>query len=170
MGSVVDRVWLKTRLPELRREGARVVFTNGCFDLLHRGHLECLKSAKSLGNLLVVGVNSDASVRRLKGEGRPYVKEQDRAALVSGLECVDYTCTFSEDTPLELIMELRPDVLVKGGDYKLSEVVGAKEVIAWGGEVRLVEYLAGVSTSEIVRRIRGGQARAEGGDDRGKEP
>ncbi len=147
-----------------------MVFTNGCFDILHRGHLECLRQAKALGDVLVVGINTDASVRRLKGKGRPYVGEKDRAALVSGLECVDYACTFAEDTPLEIIMELRPDVLVKGGDYSHSEVVGADEVAAWGGEVHLVELVPGISTSDILRRIRDGEVRNPTGDGTGKGP
>ncbi len=169
MGLAMDREELKGRLKKLRARGKRIVFTNGCFDILHRGHLECLRQAKELGDTLVVGVNTDASVRRLKGEGRPYVGEEDRVALLSALEPVDYVCKFHEDTPLELIRELRPDVLIKGEDYKASEVVGATEVRSWGGEVRLIRLVPGISTTEIVRRIAsaGGPSPEEGG---GKGP
>lgn len=157
MGLAMDRAELKGRLEKLRAQGKRIVFTNGCFDILHRGHLECLRQAKKLGDALVVGVNTDASVRRLKGEGRPYVGEEDRVALLLGLEPVDYVCKFHEDTPLELIRELRPDILVKGEDYRASEVVGATDVRSWGGEVRLIRLVPGVSTTEIVRRIASAQ-------------
>ncbi len=155
MGEVLNRAALKGRLDEARAAGKRIVFTNGCFDILHRGHLECLRRAGELGDLLVVGVNTDDSVRRLKGPRRPYVGEADRAALVAALECVDFACKFDEDTPLELIRELRPDVLVKGKDYDISEVVGAEDVRSWGGEVHLIDLVGGLSTSDIIRRIAG---------------
>jgi D-beta-D-heptose 7-phosphate kinase/D-beta-D-heptose 1-phosphate adenosyltransferase len=153
VGEFVTREWLKTRLEEIRQGGAKVVFTNGCFDLLHRGHVEYLKQARGFGDFLVVGLNSDSSVQRLKGEGRPYVPEEDRAAVLSALACVDYVCIFDEDTPLKLIKEFRPEVLVKGRDYELSEVVGAEEVKGWGGEVRLVDLVPHRSTTEMAKRI-----------------
>jgi D-beta-D-heptose 7-phosphate kinase/D-beta-D-heptose 1-phosphate adenosyltransferase len=153
VGEFVKRAWLKTRLEKLRKGGAKVVFTNGCFDLLHRGHVEYLRQAKGFGNILVVGLNSDDSVRRLKGPGRPYVAEEDRGAVLAALESVDYVCAFDEDTPLELIKELKPQVLVKGRDYELSAVVGADEVRSWGGEVRLVDLVPARSTTELADRI-----------------
>jgi D-beta-D-heptose 7-phosphate kinase / D-beta-D-heptose 1-phosphate adenosyltransferase len=142
----------------LRRHGPgrshRLVFTNGCFDLLHRGHVEYLHAARSFGDALVVGVNTDASVRRLKGKGRPLVGEEDRAVVLAGLASVDAVALFSEDTPLELILALRPDVLVKGGDYQEDAIVGAQEVRAAGGEVRTVPLVMGRSTTEILERGR----------------
>lgn len=137
----------------------RLVLTNGCFDLLHRGHVACLDRARRMGDALLVAVNSDASVRRLdKGPGRPVAGERDRAEVVAGLECVDLVTLFDEDTPEELIAELQPDVLVKGGDYAEEEVAGAAEVRARGGRVVIVPLLPGRSTSALVERIRGGPA------------
>ena len=136
------------------RDGV-LVFTNGCFDLLHRGHVAYLSAARSLGDTLVVGVNTDASVRRLdKGSGRPLVAEADRAYVVASLECVDAVCLFGEDTPRELISALLPDVLVKGGDYRLDDVVGREEVEAGRGRVVLIPFVEGYSTTELMRRIR----------------
>ena len=135
----------------------RLVFTNGCFDLLHRGHVACLDRARRFGDALLVAVNSDASVRRLdKGPGRPLVGERDRADVVAALECVDLVTLFDEDTPEELIAELQPDVLVKGGDYAEEEVAGAAAVKARGGRVVIVPLSPGRSTSALVDRIRGG--------------
>ncbi len=138
-----------------RGQRGTVVFTNGCFDLLHPGHCGLLAEARSLGDALVVGVNSDDSVRRLeKGEGRPVVGEADRALLVAALESVDAVCLFEEDTPAELIAELLPDVLVKGGDYTLDTVVGRSVVEAAGGRVELLPLVEGYSTSALLTRIR----------------
>lgn len=154
MGADLDRADLVRRFGRPRDE--RLVFTNGVFDLLHRGHLDYLTRARSLGDRLVVGVNSDASVRRLgKGEERPLVAEADRAALVAGLRCVDAVCLFDEDTPLELIVALRPDVLVKGGDYTPEQVIGRAEVERDGGALVLLPFVEGFSTTELIRRIRG---------------
>jgi D-beta-D-heptose 7-phosphate kinase/D-beta-D-heptose 1-phosphate adenosyltransferase len=153
MGEVLDRGALARRLEEARAAGKKVVFTNGCFDILHRGHVECLRQAKALGDLLIVGLNSDDSVARLKGAGRPVMGQEDRAAVLCALADVDYVCIFNEDTPLELIKALRPDVLVKGGDYKPSEVVGAKEVESWGGRVALIDLVPGSSTTGLLDRI-----------------
>ncbi len=135
-----------------RAEGKKVVFTNGCFDILHLGHVTYLSWARSQGDLLVVGVNSDASVRRNKGPRRPIVCEQDRAALLLALRCVDYVCFFDEDTPLRLISELVPDVLVKGRDWA-GNVVGSDVVEAAGGCVRLADLVAGHSTTGIIERV-----------------
>jgi D-beta-D-heptose 7-phosphate kinase/D-beta-D-heptose 1-phosphate adenosyltransferase len=132
-----------------------VVFTNGCFDLLHLGHATYLERARALGDALVVGVNTDASARRLsKGPGHPFVSEADRAGLVASLESVDAVCLFGEDTPLELIRDLVPDVLVKGADYGLDEVVGREVVEAAGGRVELIPLVEGRSTSTLVTTIR----------------
>ncbi len=134
-----------------------LVFTNGCFDLLHPGHVELLAAARALGDALVVAVNTDASVRRLnKGGERPYVAGPDRALVVAALESVDAVCLFDEETPRELIAELLPDVLVKGGDYALQDVVGRVEVEAEGGRVQLIRLVEGYSTTHLLDRIRGG--------------
>ena len=137
-----------------RPRAQRVVFTNGCFDLLHPGHVAYLDAARRLGDALVVGVNTDASVRRLKGEGRPLVPEDARALVLAGLASVDAVTLFAEDTPRELLAELLPDVLVKGGDYALHEVVGRQEVEAAGGRVEIIPFLPGHSTTELLDRIR----------------
>ncbi|MEQ8330747.1 MAG: D-glycero-beta-D-manno-heptose 1-phosphate adenylyltransferase [Longimicrobiales bacterium] len=152
-------VKVQSRYEVLERFGRprpnRVVFTNGVFDLLHRGHVAYLQEARTLGDALVVGINSDASARRLeKGSDRPLNAEMDRAFVVAGLECVDAVCIFDEDTPRSLIAELLPDILVKGGDYRLEDVVGRPEVEAAGGHVTLIPFLDGYSTSSLVARIR----------------
>lgn len=131
-----------------------VVFTNGCFDLLHPGHVEYLAQARSMGDLLVVGLNSDASVRRLKGAGRPLMVEADRAAVLAGLRSVDAVTLFEEDTPLELISALLPDVLVKGGDYDLDGIVGRDVVEGAGGDVRVLPFVEGYSTTDILTRLK----------------
>lgn len=133
--------------------GKTVVFTNGCFDILHPGHVDYLRRARELGDLLVVGVNSDASVRRLKGRCRPVNPEQDRVAVLAGLECVDRVVIFNQDTPLELIREVRPDVLVKGGDWPVEKIVGRDVVEESGGTVLSLKLLSGYSTSGIIDRI-----------------
>ena len=135
------------------RDGT-VVFTNGCFELLHRGHVEYLAQAKALGEVLVVGLNSDTSVQRLKGAGRPLVAEADRAAVLVALRSVDAVTLFDEDTPLELISTLLPDVLVKGGDYDLNGIVGREVVEEAGGEVRVLPFVEGHSTTSILDRLR----------------
>ncbi len=138
----------------LRREGKRLVFTNGCFDLLHPGHVHYLSEARSLGDALVVALNSDRSVRSLKGEGRPILNQQERAEVIAALEAVDYVTIFDEETPRELIATLLPDVLVKGGDWALYEIVGREEVEAAGGQVLSLPYIEGSSTTDIVERIK----------------
>lgn len=137
-----------------RLTGQRVVFTNGCFDLIHPGHIRYLLEARALGQRLVVGLNSDASVRGLKGESRPIMDEQARALLLACLLMVDLVVIFDEETPIELIRALRPDLLVKGGDYRPEEIVGAEEVLAWGGAVRVLSLIDGYSTTTIEARIR----------------
>jgi rfaE bifunctional protein nucleotidyltransferase chain/domain len=135
-----------------------VVFTNGCFDLLHPGHVQYLQEARLLGDALVVGVNTDASVRRLKGSGRPLVEERARAFVLAGLASVDAVTLFDEDTPRELVAALLPDVIVKGGDYEVGGVVGRDEVEAVGGRVQIVPLLDGYSTTSLVDKIRRGRS------------
>lgn len=143
--------WVK----RLQAQGGKVVFTNGCFDLLHLGHLRYLEEARSLGDALIVGVNTDASVQRLnKDPDRPINPEGDRAALLAALACVDRVVLFGEDTPLELITALQPDILVKGGDYGLEEIVGRDVVWARGGEVQVIPLVPGYSTTALLARIR----------------
>jgi rfaE bifunctional protein nucleotidyltransferase chain/domain len=154
-GKVLSKTVLLDRFG--RPRDLHLVFTNGVFDLLHRGHVSYLSHARALGDALVVGVNTDASARRLaKGPGRPLNSEADRALVVAGLECVDAVCLFDEDTPRELIAALLPDVLVKGSDYGLPEVVGREEVEAAGGHVELVPFIEGYSTTALVQRMRAG--------------
>jgi rfaE bifunctional protein nucleotidyltransferase chain/domain len=139
-----------------KRNGRRIVFTNGCFDLLHPGHVASLEQARALGDALIVGINSDTSVRQLKGGGRPVLPERERAEILAGLECVDAVIIFNEPTPREVIARLLPDVLVKGGDWPGDQIVGREEVEAAGGRVVLVPVVAGYSTSAILRKIREG--------------
>jgi D-beta-D-heptose 7-phosphate kinase/D-beta-D-heptose 1-phosphate adenosyltransferase len=152
---LLDRAHLAAVCATLRRAHRRVVFTNGCFDLLHPGHIRLLTEARREGDFLVVGLNSDASVRRLKGEGRPILGERDRAQVLGGLDAVDFVVVFDEETPEALIESVRPDVLVKGGDYTEETVVGAPFVRSYGGRVALVPLVAGNSTSAVVTRMRG---------------
>ena len=146
--TVVDAVAWRTSA------SGQIVFTNGVFDLLHPGHVDVLLGARRNGDLLVVGLNSDDSVRRLKGPGRPVRSEADRAYVLAALDMVDVVVMFSEDTPLELITAIRPDVLVKGGDYAEGTIVGAREVRAWGGKVAIIPLTPGQSTTSIIQRLR----------------
>jgi rfaE bifunctional protein nucleotidyltransferase chain/domain len=148
---ILDRTALLGRFA--RPRDGRLVFTNGCFDLLHRGHVEYLFAARELGDHLVVGVNTDASVRRIKGAGRPVVPLDDRLYVLAGLACVDAVTPFPEDTPRELIAALLPDVLVKGGDYRAEDVVGGEEVRAAGGEVVILPFVDGRSTTGLIQRL-----------------
>jgi rfaE bifunctional protein nucleotidyltransferase chain/domain len=139
----------------LQGQGLKVVFTNGCFDLLHPGHVAYLEEARSLGDALLVAVNTDASVRRLgKGGQRPVNPEADRARVLAGLSAVDRVVLFEEDTPLEVLTELQPDILVKGGDYQANEVVGREVILARGGQVLILPFRAGYSTSLLMQRLR----------------
>ena len=131
----------------------KIVFTNGCFDILHRGHVTYLAEARKLGDLLVVGVNSDASVKRLKGPERPINNEKDRQYVLSQLKSVDFVEIFTDDTPLSLIQTVKPKVLVKGGDWKIEQIVGGKEVISWGGDVFSLNFVDGYSTTSIINKI-----------------
>lgn len=154
MGAVVQKDELIAIRARLKREGKQVVFTNGCFDLLHLGHIEYLKEAKNLADILVVGINDDASVGRLKGPPRPITPQDDRTAIIAALASVDYVCLFSEDTPLELITALKPDVLVKGADWAVDAVVGKALVERLGGTVKTIPFVPNRSTTEIIAKIR----------------
>jgi len=146
---------LLTDLERYRFFNKKIVFTNGCFDLLHVGHLQTLTKAAELGNLLIVGLNSDASVKRLKGSSRPLNTETDRALLLAGLSCVDCVVLFEEDTPLNLITAILPNILVKGGDYKKENIVGASVVEEYGGEVVTIPLVDGKSTTNIIQDLSG---------------
>lgn len=139
---------------EERLHQQKIVFTNGCFDILHRGHVTYLAQARQMGDLLVVGLNSDASVRRLKGPERPVNDEQSRALLLAALEVVDYVVLFEEDTPYNLILKVKPDLLVKGGDYDIDNIVGADFVRQRGGEVRTIPFVQGFSSSSIIDHLK----------------
>lgn len=143
---------LQERVAAWRAEGLTVVFTNGCFDLLHIGHVTLLDDARREGDRLIVGINSDASVQRLKGPSRPIVPEHARARVLAGLEAVDAVVVFDQPTPLELMVALRPEVIVKGGDYEADTIVGAPEVRSWGGRVKIVPFVEGYSTTKLLER------------------
>jgi D-beta-D-heptose 7-phosphate kinase/D-beta-D-heptose 1-phosphate adenosyltransferase len=143
---------LQQRIRAWRAEGDSVVFTNGCFDILHIGHVTLLDDARRQGDRLIVGINSDASTTRLKGPTRPIVPEHARARVLAGLAAVDAVVVFDEPTPLELMVALKPDVIVKGGDYVADEIVGAPEVRSWGGRVAIVPFVEGFSTTQIIAR------------------
>ena len=165
MRKILTRSALRRRLSARRRAGQRIVFTNGCFDLIHPGHIRYLRAARRLGDVLVVGLNSDASVRRLdKGPGRPLVPEDDRAEVMAALDMVDYVSIFAEDTPYELIRSVEPDVLVKGGDWSVDRIVGADLVRARGGRVKSIPFAPGYSTTVLLERA---QRSAKGSRGRG---
>ncbi len=153
-GKIIPRRSVRALFARLRRGGKKIVFTNGCFDILHAGHARYLREAAALGGILVVGLNSDASVRRLKGAGRPVQTVRDRAYLLASLACVTYVAVFSEDTPAALIRDVDPHVLVKGEDWKGKEIVGSDFVRARGGSVRTIRLLPGRSTTAILHRAR----------------
>ncbi|HOD29942.1 MAG TPA: D-glycero-beta-D-manno-heptose 1-phosphate adenylyltransferase [Syntrophales bacterium] len=153
MEKILSREALGEAVDRLRREGRKIAFTNGCFDILHVGHVQYLEAARREADVLIVAVNSDASVRAIKGEKRPLVPEGERAAVVAGLAAVDFVTLFSERTPLDLIQALRPDVILKGGDWKEEDVVGRDAVLAWGGRVVIIPETAGASTTNLVAKI-----------------
>jgi D-beta-D-heptose 7-phosphate kinase/D-beta-D-heptose 1-phosphate adenosyltransferase len=144
---------LKTQVGAWQASGQKVVFTNGCFDLLHAGHVVYLEAARKMGDRLVLGLNTDRSVSALKGPTRPVIHETDRARVLAGLEAIDAVILFDDDTPLNLINAIRPDILVKGSDYAEDQVVGGKEVKSWGGKVALVDVVPGRSTSKIIEKL-----------------
>src|SRR5216684_1248511 len=140
------------RVQKLQASGKKVVFTNGCFDILHSGHIDLLRKARDLGDALVVAINSDTSVVRIKGSGRPIIPEQERAELLDGFEMVDFVCWFEDDTPLQAILTIHPDILVKGADWT-DNIVGQREVEGWGGKVFTLPIMEGCSTTGIVDRV-----------------
>ncbi|MFT5441666.1 MAG: rfaE bifunctional protein nucleotidyltransferase chain/domain [Myxococcota bacterium] len=152
---IIKREDAAQEIRKAKRRGDRVVFTNGCFDLLHVGHIRSLEQARGLGDRLIVAVNSDASVRKLKGDGRPIVPARQRAEMIAALGVVDWVVVFPAATPLALIKALRPDVLAKGGDWKPDEIVGASEVKSWGGRVVRLREIAGVRTTSLIDRVLG---------------
>ena len=143
----------KMIISKLKIEGKKIVFTNGCFDIIHPGHIRYLHAAKKLGDFLVVAINSDTSVRRIKGKGRPILDERSRSEIIASISCVDSVLIFSEDTPENVIRVLIPDILVKGGDWKESEIIGADIVKKAGGRVSVIPYVAGFSTTSIIKKI-----------------
>ena len=153
-GKVKSRAELQRIRAEARREGQSVVLTNGCFDLLHRGHVHMLRAAKACGDVLIVAINSDRSVQTIKGPSRPILGQDDRAELIAAMEMVNYIVLFDEPDPYSLIAVLKPDVLVKGGDWSAETIIGADVVEQNGGRVVVVPYLKGFSTSEIIEKIR----------------
>jgi D-glycero-beta-D-manno-heptose 1-phosphate adenylyltransferase len=153
MGEVAVHTDLLKIKERLKRDGKKIVFTNGVFDILHRGHVDYLTKAKALGDILFVGMNTDASVQRLKGPQRPVVSQDDRAFVLSALRVVDYVCLFDEDTPYNLIKEVVPDVLVKGSDWAIDDIVGKDIVEAAGGKVQTIDYIPNRSTTNIIQKI-----------------
>lgn len=143
-------------IQKLKEDSKKIVFTNGCFDIIHAGHVDYLEKAKSLGDFLVVGLNSDSSVRRLKGQDRPVNPQDQRKKVLEGLRAVDMVVIFEEDTPERLIKEIKPDILVKGGDWEIQNIVGADFVMSYGGKVCTIDFVYDTSTTKIIQRIRDG--------------
>ncbi|MDA8304894.1 MAG: D-glycero-beta-D-manno-heptose 1-phosphate adenylyltransferase [Deltaproteobacteria bacterium] len=156
-GKIIEFSNIKKEISKLKKDFKKIVFTNGCFDIIHAGHVSYLSEAKSLGDVLIVGINSDESVKRLKGRGRPIIGEKDRAYILANIKPVDYVVIFDEDTPYNLIKEVNPDFLVKGGDYNGKDVVGKDIVESAGGKVVLIDFVKGKSTSNIIKKIREGE-------------
>ncbi|MEN6464921.1 MAG: D-glycero-beta-D-manno-heptose 1-phosphate adenylyltransferase [Syntrophaceae bacterium] len=154
MEKILARNDLKLKIDAAKKAGKKVIFTNGCFDIIHAGHTHYLAKARDLGDILIVGVNSDASVRGIKGEKRPLVPEDERAEVIAALGCVDFVVIFEEPDPQALVDLLRPDVLVKGGDWREEDVIGRESVASWGGKVVIIPHKKGLSTTNIVERIK----------------
>jgi D-beta-D-heptose 7-phosphate kinase/D-beta-D-heptose 1-phosphate adenosyltransferase len=154
MNKILERNALSNELEELRKKGKKIAFTNGCFDILHVGHVRYLREAKKTADVLVLALNSDSSVRSIKGEKRPLMNENERAEMLAALEFVDFITIFEELTPLELINCLKPDILIKGGDWPEEKVVGREEVKKWGGRVAIIPEIEGKSTTNIVEKIK----------------
>ncbi|MDP8263292.1 MAG: D-glycero-beta-D-manno-heptose 1-phosphate adenylyltransferase [Candidatus Ancaeobacter aquaticus] len=152
---IISRTLLKKKIQPLRKQGKKIVFTNGCFDIIHFGHVSYLEQAKACGDFLVVGLNDDKSVRKIKGNGRPIVSQNDRARVLAGLEAVDCVVLFNEDTPYNLIKTCRPDILVKGADYSHKEIVGNDLMKEWGGKVTRIRLLKNRSTSNLIKLLKG---------------
>jgi len=151
---IVPQSTLATLAKRLKSRGKKIVFTNGTFDILHRGHIEYLEKAKALGNVLVVGVNTDRSVKSYKSPDRPVNHEKDRIRVLTALECVDYATLFNDPTPTRLILKVRPHVLVKGADWKKNQIAGAKEVRSWGGKVKRIRLVPGRSTTALIKKLK----------------
>jgi rfaE bifunctional protein nucleotidyltransferase chain/domain len=160
---IISRLQIDDLIPNLKKKGQKIVFTNGCFDLLHVGHVRYLQKARTLGDCLIIGLNSDHSIGQIKDPARPLISEDQRAEVLAALSCVDYIVLFDEADPFKLIEEIKPDVLVKGADWSLDKIIGADLVSSYGGEVRRVELVPSISTSEIINRIisRYGQVTSE---------
>ncbi|ESP62900.1 ADP-heptose synthase / D-glycero-beta-D-manno-heptose 7-phosphate kinase [Smithella sp. ME-1] len=154
MKKILKKEVLRKKLEELRKKGKKIAFTNGCFDILHVGHVRYLREARKTADLLVLALNSDSSVRSIKGEKRPLINEKERAEILAALESVDYVTIFKESTPLKLIKFLKPDILIKGGDWPEEKVVGREEVKKWGGHVEIIPEIKGKSTTNIVDKIK----------------
>ncbi len=155
MNRIINNTDVLSKLvAELKNKSKKIVFTNGCFDIIHAGHIAYLNEAKQLGDILIVGVNSDSSVKKLKGNSRPIVSENDRAYIIANLKPVDFVIIFSDDTPYNLINEIKPDYLVKGSDYKNLEIAGSAIVKSYGGQVVLIDYVNGKSTTNIINNIK----------------
>ena len=150
---IIERANLATSIADCKKDRAKIVFTNGCFDILHLGHIDYLSKAASFGDVLIIGLNTDESVKKLKGNGRPINDENSRAQILGALEFVDGVVLFNEETPISLIEAITPDILTKGGDYDAEDVVGYDHVITSGGEVRIIKFLPGYSTSSIIQKI-----------------
>lgn len=146
---------LRALASRLKSEGKKVVFTNGCFDILHFGHVQYLENAKKKGDVLIVGINTDSSVRRIKGNLRPIINEKDRARVIAGLESVDYVVLFNEDTPFKTIQAVRPDILLKGANWNKNKIVGADFVLKYGGQIITAKLAKGRSTTQIIKKIAG---------------
>lgn len=153
MKALYTREEVKAERRRLKEEGKKVVFTNGCFDILHAGHVDYLNKARACGDVLILGLNSDASVRRIKGEKRPIVPEEERAYILAGLKAVDYVTLFEEDTPAEIINDLIPDVLIKGADWAIDKIVGRDVVEANGGTVSTISFVNNTSTTNIIKSV-----------------
>lgn len=154
MNKILERKILQEKLEALRKEGKKIAFTNGCFDILHVGHVRYLREAKKTADVLVLGLNSDSSVRSIKGEKRPLTPEEERAEILASLECIDFVTVFPELTPLELINYLKPDIIIKGGDWTEDKIVGRDDVKKWGGRVIIIPEVEGRSTTNIVEKIK----------------
>jgi len=151
---IINKNSIKPLIAQWNFKGQKIVFTNGCFDIIHQGHIDYLSKAKDLGDILIIGLNSDSSISRIKGDSRPIIDEQSRAILLAALNFTDAIILFDEDTPYNLINALQPDILVKGADYKPEDIVGADIVLANGGSIETIEFLEGFSTSKIIKKIK----------------
>jgi rfaE bifunctional protein nucleotidyltransferase chain/domain len=154
MKKILEKNALKKKLDRLRQKGKKIAFTNGCFDILHIGHVRYLREAKKTADILVLALNSDSSVRAIKGDKRPLICQEERAEILAALEFIDFVTIFKELTPLELIIDLKPDILIKGGDWPEDKIIGGEEIKKWGGTVAIIPEITGKSTTNIVEKIK----------------